>query len=166
MAFVVNSPGAINVELNHKRNLDVLVLENGRKGKLDIYVHIDYKYKKLKSILDKLGGIDIAIINTNWTSIDIDKRDEYGDAINFENPSKAILINASKLLLGKQLDRKFYFQLVLQSNKTITLEDYIEIELRYNQDKKIKNRIMKSLVSILIKTSLGKYKVINNQKDE
>jgi hypothetical protein len=159
LAFIINSPATINVMLDNRLDIPQLILTKGRNGKLDLSIFFDYKYKWLKKLINKFGGAKIKIINTGWTSIEIEKRQEYpSGAIDYSNPSKYILIDFNKLIPDDKLNGKVYFQLIISSNTTIKSDGEISTEVNCK-------KVVKLLKSILINIECEKELVMYRELD-
>ncbi|MCR1876442.1 hypothetical protein NSA45_11230 [Paraclostridium bifermentans] len=162
IAQVVNDPGQINIELRNNSDVDSLQIRSGRKSKIKVYIDIDYKYKWIKKKLETYGGLQLEIINTSWTSIEIDKREEYGDIIDYTNPSKKIVVDLNNVCLEEQLDGKFYLTLIVESNKTIKSDGVISTKVVQNRTNFVKNLIF----NVFIDTTCGCQKLSYREEDE
>lgn len=147
LAFVVNSPAIINIMLDNKLDMTQLaIMEQKRKYRLELSIFFDYRYKWLKKILNKFGGVKVKVVNTGWTSIEVDKRQEYAQGvIDYSNPSKYILIDINKLIPDERLNGKLYFELNVSSNTTIKSDGDITTEVKGG---KVFNILKNSLISI------------------
>ena len=107
-----------------------------------------------------LGDIGISIINTMWTSLDIDRRDEYGAMINYDNPSQEILINCNSILDGNK-SAKICLVLYVSSNITVHRSGDIKSSLVLISESRHKKILFNFLKELLIDIDLSKIEVVN-----
>ncbi|MDU4933997.1 MAG: hypothetical protein E6X43_01575 [Peptostreptococcaceae bacterium] len=162
IAQVVNDPGKINIALRNNSDVEYLQMRSERRTKIKIYVDINYKHKWIKNKLENYGGLQLEIINTNWTSIEIDKREEYGDIIDYTNPSKKIVVDLNNVCVEEQLDGKLYLTLLVEPNKTIKSDGVIATKVVQNKTNFIKNLIFNSFID----TTCGCQKISYREEEE
>lgn len=166
ISYILNSPGSISVELTSRRYSSPLIIGSNGKAKIQFTSKIDYKYKKLKKVIEWLGGFYIVILHSDWVSIGVDKASEYGKRINYENPSEEIIVYCNDFLSKKQLKGRIDLDLVLQCQVTVELQGVITTELKLGNDKGVKHYIAKWLIAMFFDDSFAQLELLSQKKDE
>ena len=106
-----------------------------RPGKLIIECQVIYRNKWIKKRLLSCGQLEVAIKNTDWTSLSVNKRSFYED-INDDNPSEEIILKLKD-------EHKKYLEILITSNVDIKKDDCIKLEVRHS------NKIINALLDLL-----------------
>lgn len=160
ISFLVTAPAKIKVEFESKQRTRQVSLKYNKQSKIDININIDLKYNILMFLFKWLGDINISIINTEWTSIDIDRRDEYGLMINYDNPSQEILINCKSILDGNK-SGKICLLLCVSPNITVYREGYIKVSLVLSSGCEYKKILFNFLKGFIIEVDFSKIELVN-----
>lgn len=160
LSFLVASPGKIKVEFRSKQMIKQVLLKLDKHSKIDIHININYKYELLMRLVRWLGDIKIRISGTQWTSIDIDRKEEYGEMINYDNPSKEILISCQNILDGNK-SGKVDLLLYVMSNTSVHREGSIQAALVVDADNVLKRILLKLIIGLAIEGELSNIEVVN-----
>lgn len=160
IAQVFNEPGSINAIFTNRLDVDTLQLRKERTAKIDLNINIDYKYKWLRSMIHRLGGLSLHIINSEWTSLEIDRRDEYGQIINYDNPATEVIIDLEEAVRRGDNTRILYLTLCIQPNKFVKNDGKIKTEVR------LKNETFfnKLLLAIFININCTQQKIVYREE--
>ena len=128
-----DSPIKIEVEAKSRQDLEQVVTYCNKPVRVDYDISLKYKHKRIMNMYRRFGSPVLRLINTENTSIVIEKEDEYVGIVDCSNSSKYIDVNISKIADSGKL----YFTLLIQSNKTIKWDDKIKTELRIGKRRKL-----------------------------
>ena len=160
LSFLVASPGKIKVEFKSKQKTKQVSLKFNKQSKIDININIDLKYDILLYLVKWIGDLNISIVNTGWTSIDIDRRDEYGEMINYDNPSQRVLINCKSILDGNK-SGSICLMLYVSPNITVHREGNIRAVLVLDSRNKFKKIILNLLKGLAIEVDFSSIEIVN-----
>ena len=116
-------------------NYNTNINDSIRPGKLIIECQVIYRNKWIKKRLLSCGQLEVAIKNTDWTSLSVNKRSFYED-INDDNPSEEIILKLKD-------EHKKYLEILITSNVDIKKDDCIKLEVRHS------NKIINALLDLL-----------------
>lgn len=143
---VLNYIVKINIDSRSPVDMNEIQTYTDKPIHVQCNVLIDYKKKSIKKLCDNHCNIILKIKNSTFTTIVIDRAEEYGDCINSENSSKEIKVNLNKISNSDKNFVKAYFTLVIMSNKSIKVSDYITYDISF--ENKFMNILKKLFVSI------------------
>lgn len=154
---LLNSAVNISVDSISLRDINEVQTYMDKPVKVQCNISVDYKNKFIEKLCNNHFNIMLHIKNSNFTSIDIDKSEEYDYCVNCENSSKEIIINLNKISNSDKNFVRGYFVLAIMSNKSIKISDYITYEIDFT------NRIINKLKNLLFNINAKSINVIHRE---
>ena len=126
---LLNSPIKVEIEARNSQDMEQVVTYCKKAVKINYSIRINFRYKYLKKIYRKYGQVFLQIKNSPYTSIAIDKEDEYGRILDTNTASKYINIDILNISESSIVEDKLYIILEVVSNKTIKWDSKITTEI-------------------------------------
>lgn len=135
MISIFNSPIKIYVDARGSEDISPICIRHDKPKKINYSIKINDSNGLIVRLYKKFRkNITLRIVNSKYTSLCLDKEDEYKDIIDTSNSSKYIDISINNIID----EGGTYFTLSVQSNKTIKWDGQLKTEL-YVNNKKVKN---------------------------
>lgn len=157
--MLLNSPIKVEIGTKNRQDIDQVITYCNKVVHVDYSVNINFRYKWIKKHYKKIGNPSVRIINSIYTSIAVDKENEYSGIINCDNASQFINIDLSKISNSSSVIDKLYFTLAIQSNKTIKWDDVINTEVYIN------NKKIKGIHKLFWETKENQVKIIHREEN-
>lgn len=130
LLYWVSTPIDVSIDIRSSKDLYEIETFCNRSVRASCAIKVDFKRKIYKYLFWKKSLVHLRILNTDCTSIVVDKVSEYEGIIDDSKLSKYVDIDLTKLSPTPSIKDTLYMNLYIMSDKSIKWDREISIELK------------------------------------